>query len=745
MIVPLHALEECRSTKRGRAMRRIAAICLAVTACVTVGAAGLQAATGSWVRIKHPALTGGGSVVYITDILGPGSGNPWLAVGYLVDSEGTRVPSAWTSADGVAWSRATMAPTTSTERRDGPFLAARRGSTAVALGDRFEGELRPAAWFSPAPNVWTAVTDPADPLVAYRGRIMAVAAGPAEFVAVGVDYLFGGSTVSVFTSPDGQRWKDRGAMEPNEGFVPFGVSEANGRIVLVGTTSYDAGSDGRIWVLGPGYADWSRIPSAPLGFDGPGTQVLTSIAWNAARGFVAGGSVTRGDHEVPALWKSSDGLAWTALPNGTPANDGRDAAIQRIVSVGGGFLASGTSSAGPRLWRSGDGTSWTTLAPPSIAYADGQLVSVGSDGEKLILVTLSQFGSQMHRRVGSEWIRADRGPAFPQSRSATELVSVAAAGSRVLAVGAKNDEPLVMVSSGGGPWKPRAFRDRAARLLAVTADRSTFWAAGWRLVHARASMAVWTSKDGRRWQRQGGTAFDPVGAFFDITQVPGGFVAVALEPSRRGFVTSAWRFSRFGWRDEGVLGLGEPRAVCAGPHGVTAVAVRGSGLDSRIVAWTRTLSGRWPREPELVAGAGATASGCADASSGTVIVGQEGKVGAALWHRVGPGQAWRELVLAQTDPPSSIGDVVRNGAGFLATGTFGGRGQADLAVWSSPDGRGWGWLGGLDPVFTESGYQVGLGIARVGERIVVVGRHGAGNAGLWTGPVPPTGEGGPGP
>jgi hypothetical protein len=744
MIVPLHALKERRPNERGRAVRRIATICIAVIACLTVGAVTLQAATGSWVRIQHPALKGGGSVVYIRDILGPSAGNPWLAVGYLVDSEGTRVPSAWTSSDGVGWSRATMAPSTSAERRDGPYLVARLGSTAVAIGDRFEGELRTAAWFTSAPNVWTAVTSPNDPLVTYRGRITALAAGPAEFVAVGVDYTFGRSNVTVFTSADGRSWKFRGGIETSDGFAPFGVSEANGRIVLVGATSFDSGADGRIWVLGEG-ATWTRIPSAPLGLDGPGTQVITSVAWNVVRGFVAGGSVVRGGHEIPTLWWSSDGLTWTTLPNGTPPNDGRNAAIQRIVSVGNGFVAAGASDAGARIWRSADGTSWTTVSPPATSAADAILVFVATDGEKLVLVTLSEFGSRIHRRSGSAWTRADTGSAFPKPTSATELVAVAARGSQIVAVGANDGQPLVMTSDGGTAWQRRAFGDRAGRLLAIAADRDRFWAAGWRLVKGRASMAVWTSTNGRRWQRYGGTALDPVGAFVDLAPVRGGFVAVALEPSKRGFVTTAWRLTRAAWRDEGVLGPGEPRAVCAGPHGVTAVAVRGSGLQSSVVAWTRTLSGRWPREPELVASTGASAVGCADAPSGTVVVGQDGRLAAALWSRVRPGDVWRGVVLAQTDPASSFGAVVREGSGFLATGAFGGRGQVDLAVWHSVDGVGWGWLGGVDPVFTESGYQAGQGIVRVGDRIVVVGRHGAGSAGLWVGPVLPTGANEPGP
>jgi hypothetical protein len=637
-----------------------------------------------------------------------------------------------------------MAPSASAERRDGPYLVARRASAAVALGERFEGQLRTAAWFTSSPNVWTAVTNPLDPLVTYKGRITALTATAEEFVAVGVDYSFGRSNVTVFTSTDGTSWRFRGGIEPSDGFAPYDVSEANGRIVIVGATSFESGSDGRIWVLDEGVANWSRVPSAPLGLDGPGTQVLTSIAWNAARGYVAGGSIVRGGREIPTLWRSSDGLSWTTMPNGTPPNDGRNAAVQQIVSVGNGFLASGASDAGPRLWRSNDATSWTALPPPPRSDPDAFLFFAASDGERIVLATLGEFGSQLHRRARSTWTRADTGSAFPRAKSATELVSVTAAGSRVVAVGQNGDQPLVMASAVGA-WQRRPFSDRAGRLIAIAASRNTFWAAGWRLVHGRASMAVWTSTDARRWQRRGGTDFEPVGAFFDLAPVPGGFVAVALEPSKRGFVTTAWTLTKAGWRDEGVLGLGEPRAVCVGPHGVTAVAVRGTGVQSRIVVWTRTLAGRWPREPEFVASAGAKAVSCADAPSGTVVVGQDGQLAAALWRRTRPGQPWTGVVLAQTDPMSSIEDVVRDGSGFLATGSFGGRGQVDLAVWRSADGIVWEWLGGLDPVFTESGYQAGLGVVRVGERIVAVGRHGAGSAGLWVGPVPPTGGGEPGP
>ena len=718
-------------------MRRVATIGLLAAAVLALGAAGLHAATGGWVRVHHPALEGGGSNVYVRDILPAAADEPWLAVGYLVDSDGARAPSAWSSADGVAWTRTAMGPTTSPERRDGPYLVARRGSVAVALGERFDGQLLPAAWFRSAPNTWTALTSPTDPLVRYRGWITALTAGPNEFVAVGVEYFGARTTVSVFTSVDGRSWSDRGVMEPDEGFEPLGVSEANGYIVIVGATP-GASADGRIWVLGPGYADWSRIPSGPLGFDGPGDQVVTTVAWNGARGFVAGGSIVTGGRETPTMWRSADGLAWTRLPAGAVASDGRNALVQRIVAVGSGFLASGAADGGALLWRSVDGNAWTAIPPPATPSSPGEFVIPASDGGKTLVLAVDDFGSQMHRLSGANWTRADTGSAFPRSSTASELVGVASAGSRVVAIGAGADRrPLVMVSSAGGGWHRRPFSDKTARVVAIDVDRGTFMAVGWRLVAGRARLATWTSKDGTRWHRLGGTAFEPVGAFFDVAAVRNGFVAVALEPSPRGFVTSAWTLTRAGWRDDGVLGLGEPRAICAGPHGVTAVSVRGGGLQLRVVAWTRRLSGPWPHEPEVVATSGASGERCADAPSGTIVVGRRVGSSAVLWRRARPGSPWSELVLAQTSPASSMGDVVREGSGFIATGSYGGRGQADLAVWRSPDGVGWGWLGLLDPVFTESGYQEGLGVVRVGDRIVVVGRHGAGSAGLWLGPVPP--------
>jgi hypothetical protein len=401
---------------------------------------------------------------------------------------------------------------------------------------------------------------------------------------------------------------------------------------------------------------------------------------------------------------------------------------ERIVIVG-------DSAAGPRLWRSSTGRDWSATPTPSSPSFGGRLVDVASDGTKIVLIVRGQNGSQILHRLGSDWKRGDTGPAFPTSTPfATELRDVAVARGRLVAVGSDgHGRPLVMISPSGGIWRNVSFTDPAARLLVVTADRGLFSIAGWRLVQGRARLAIWTSRTGTGWRRLGGTREVPIGAFVDIAAGSAGLLAVAIEPSQRGFKTSVWIRSRGGiWRSSAILGAGEARAVCEGPHGATAVATVGVGPRSRVLAWSRASQGGWSPEPEIVA-VGASADACADGPNGTVIVGSDENGAAVTWRQTRPGTPWRASILAATAPATLISDVVRDGSGYLAAGSSGGRGQNDLGVWQSPDGVRWSRIGGSEPVFLEPGFQAGLGIVRARGRIIVVGRHGAGNAGLWVG------------
>jgi hypothetical protein len=408
--------------------------------------------------------------------------------------------------------------------------------------------------------------------------------------------------------------------------------------------------------------------------------------------------------------------------------------VHRIQRIPGGFLASGSSDAGPRLWRSGNGRDWALVPTPPSPSSAGKTITAASDGAKIVFLVTGQTGSQMFHRAGAEWMRADKGPAFPTSTPvAAELRDVAVANSRVVAIGNDgHDKPLIMFSPSGGAWRKVSFNDRAARFLAVTSDGGVFSIAGWRLIRGRAHLAFWTSRNGLAWRRLGGSRGDPIGAFVDITPHASGLLALSFEASQRGLKTTAWARSRGLWRRAAVLGSGEARGICAGPNGAVAVATVGGDARSRVLVWTRPPKGSWPSEPEVVA-ARSTATHCADGPRGTVIVGSDENGAAATWRRTRPGSRWVKSVVGASAPRTEINNIVRDGSGYLAAGTSGGRGQSDLAIWQSPDGSRWTRIAETNPVFLEPGFQAGQGIVRARGRIVVVGRHGAGNAGLWAG------------
>jgi hypothetical protein len=687
-----------------------------------------HAAPASWGRVEHDALRGGGHVVYVMDVLPAESGNPWLAVGYVVDGDGNRDPSAWTSNDGATWLRFEMEETGSPERRDGPFRVARLGNVSVALGNRFDGRRRPAAWWSTAPNEWNALENPADPLLAFEGDIEGVDAGPDGFVAVGYRDETSGTTVSVFRSDDGQAWRvDSSFFTPSSArFHPLGVTTTGTRVVVVGDTAGGASRDGGIWIGENG--SWRSIDPAPVGLGGPGFQQVIGIAWDPNLGLVAGGLAGQ-SVDAPTLWVSRTGDDWERLP----ALEGGIAGVHEVETVPGGYVASGSSDAGPRIWRSSNGRDWSLVPTPASGSTAGKGVFVASDGTRIVFVVTGQTGSQMFHRVGADWRRADTGPAFPASTPfAAELRDVAVAKNRLVAIGNDGHErPLIMVSAAGGAWSKASFTDAAARLQAVTSDRGVFTIVGWRLIRGRARLALWTSRDGSAWGRLGGTAAVPVGAFVDITPSRWGLLAVALEGSQRGLQTSVWARSRGSWRSVAILGLGEARAICAGPNGAVAVANVGGDARSRVLAWSRPPGGSWPSEQEVVAAG--SAARCADGPSGTVIVGSDASGAAVTWRRTRPGRPWIKTVVGVSAPPTAINDITRDGSGFLATGTSGGRGQSDLAIWQSADGARWARIGETEPVFLEPGFQAGQGIVKARGRIFVVGRHGAGNAGLWAG------------
>jgi|GEM_PF-7032779 len=212
---------------------------------------------------------------------------------------------------------------------------------------------------------------------------------------------------------------------------------------------------------------------------------------------------------------------------------------------------------------------------------------------------------------------------------------------------------------------------------------------------------------------------------------PDGIRTPAVWGSRDGATWRRWSAGARGLTPGRILGPGETRAICSGPHGATVIATRGAGRDEQVLAWHRR-SGVWSRASETVA-ASAEAADCADGPTGTLVVGSGATGGTAVaWTQDSAGAPWRPTVLADTLPRSALFGVTRVGRGFATTGQGGARGQLDLVLWTT-SGSGWSSVGGSAPVFSEPGAQAGLALVTFAGRIVVVGETGTGNGAIWTG------------
>ena len=734
---------------RRRARRPRATAALAVALVATAGA---QGATGGWHHIQHPALEGRGGLAFVADVVPIGAGRPWLLGGWTVDTDGLRTPTVWSSANGIAWTSRALPPTAAAERRDAVMFVARRGPTEIALGEQFDRIVRNAGWVA-RDGTWRTLRDTADPLLAFDGRVTAAAAGPDRFLAVAASQQTGLSRVRVFSSTDGTSWKVHSDIPLPNGYLfkPLGMAVSDARIVVVGATRAARGNgidDGAIWTWADGA--WVRVDPAAAGLAEPGRDSVGAVAYRRGLGFVAGGVATRGGAEVPVGWVSPDGVTWSRLPAKAFTFPSTGGAIHEISATSSGFVASGNSSSGILVWRSPTGHRWTALDTPKAAHPGGESIQLGATAKEMIVAVLRNGGSKVYRRGGSAtWSVVSRPPAFPASSPVpAELRGVAVAGRRLVAVGSDaRGKPLVMLSRNGRSWTRGTFRDRTARLNAVAANGKDIVVVGWRLVRGTPRATLWTSVDGHAWHRIGGTVYAPLGAFVDVAADPRGFSAVAFEGSGRGgLVTSVWSGRRGVWGGGRILGDGEATAICVGPHGTTAVALRDGKTGKQVVAWQRGRTGGWSRDADVVAGGSSEATGCEDAAFGTVLVGSDERGASTMWIRSRPGEQWDKTVLAVTNPPSQLFDASRDGRAVLVTGETGGRGQLDLHVWRT-DGRSGASIGGGDPEFVAPGAQGGLGIVRFGQSIVVVGRSGAGDAAIWVGsdalPVgpPPNGLG----
>jgi hypothetical protein len=268
----------------------------------------------------------------------------------------------------------------------------------------------------------------------------------------------------VFHSVDGMTWNAGGSLPASGDTQVSAIARRGDLLVAVGedTTAIRAAMDkgeaipafpaGAVWTSTDG-TTWQRVPDQPAFAPGPFVQVTAGQAGlMAVRGIDFG-----------SLVFSRDGMTWSEAPVGTPG-----AKVSGVTATDEGFVAVGSVEATAAAWMSPDGQHWQRATFPDGSDASADLVSVAAQGRRLVaLGAVPAPGDDAIPGAWTgtaSWLSADGGASWMQTGSALHGTA-----------------PDLYVSS-------------SPDLYAMSGG---FIGVG---PNAQGNLAVWTSLDGTKWQ-----------------------------------------------------------------------------------------------------------------------------------------------------------------------------------------------------------------------------------------------------
>ncbi len=388
-------------------------------------------------------------------------------------------------------------------------IAETEAGTIVVAGSDFDsaGGVRvPTVWEGPTAGDLTATTLP--------GLEPGAAGSVATVVSTGTVTLAGGSSSRegdphpVVWERDGGQWQLLELPVEAEGSVL--AVDADGDRYAAVTASR---TERALWISDRG-GDWDKATGFPLledsivgvavtpsqitvaGFE-EGTALLTSTADGATyttvrfpgatistiaddgTTIIAGGATGRTE-QVPAIWRSTDGLTWEQI--GSFGGDAQSRTITAVTRDSAGFVATSQFAA----WTSVDGASWELLRQAAVPGAV-QTTRIGSD---FVAVT----GGEVATLAGNDWVTSTIGPTITDAPAALDTAAL----DDVFVVIGRNAAEVpapAWRSTNAATWELSDVGAPTAQ-LAVTDDR---FAA---LSNTDADLSLLTLLEGQPWQSQ---------------------------------------------------------------------------------------------------------------------------------------------------------------------------------------------------------------------------------------------------
>jgi hypothetical protein len=359
---------------------------------------------------------------------------------------GASTPSAAPVASGPSWAAVDL-PASGTGRPVVRDVAACSGRWYAAGGyATADGGTRPGLWTSVNARAWSEV--PLAPVSAYGPTqlLTSVSCGSAAVVAIGSTSggVHGNARVSTWAgSPGGALTEQPAPFELFGGPDAIGVGKlaaslpgAPGFLIVGAWRDANGQAGAAVWVSGgDGRAFRLVNADAELESDARGaTEAHDAVA--RPGGFTLVGSVgtpgSRVSARDPAVWTSSDGLAWRRAPVPVAAENEE---LQRVLAVPGGELAVGVRGDGFGAWRgSATGDGWRaagrfgSFAGSGLPAVTGLVTGPGGDAYAVV-------GDGSRYRLwsgtdGTSWTERALPAAVPVGEQRT--VVVAGAGGRLL-------------------------------------------------------------------------------------------------------------------------------------------------------------------------------------------------------------------------------------------------------------------------------------------------------------------------
>lgn len=220
------------------------------------------------------------------------------------------------------------------------------------------------------------------------------------------------------------------------------IAAVGGRLVAVGTDRTRDDGDAAVWVSDDGL-NWVRVPHDEAELGGPGHQEMHGVTAGGP-GLVAVGHTTGSDGDLDAAaWWSVDGITWSRVPHDDALFGGSGRQDMWSVAAAGSNLVAVGDQPRPgatAVWTSPDGMTWSRVPDDEGTFSNTVIDTLTDDGSQVIATGLT-WSSDPVGNLAAMWTSPDGmtwtrvGDDDPVGSLGAEIFGVAAAGSRMVAVG----------------------------------------------------------------------------------------------------------------------------------------------------------------------------------------------------------------------------------------------------------------------------------------------------------------------